>query len=182
MTLSELHRKDVIQLKTGENLGRVDDLVFSGETAAVERLILRGGVGRIQIHGVPDYNYAEVTLAPTGKIQCSLVRIDPFPYGAKAEDETEEPVPDEQFNPQVWFKMQGQTVLEDIIADLSSRGHTSLEIHEDGSITVQDEDGGNAFPAFSSFPSRVHWPQVLRALERAGYAADENGDTISVNW
>ena len=42
MTLSELHRKDVIQLKTGENLGRVDDLVFSGETAAVERLILRG--------------------------------------------------------------------------------------------------------------------------------------------
>ena len=35
MTLSELHRKDVIQLKTGENLGRVDDLVFSGETAAV---------------------------------------------------------------------------------------------------------------------------------------------------
>ena len=31
MTLSELHRKDVIQLKTGENLGRVDDLVFSGE-------------------------------------------------------------------------------------------------------------------------------------------------------
>ena len=42
MTLSELHRKDVIQLKTGENLGRVDDLVFSGETATVERLILRG--------------------------------------------------------------------------------------------------------------------------------------------
>ena len=29
MTLCELHAKDVIQLKTGENLGRVDDLVFS---------------------------------------------------------------------------------------------------------------------------------------------------------
>ena len=42
MTLCELHAKDVIQLKTGENLGRVDDLVFSEKTAGIEKLILHG--------------------------------------------------------------------------------------------------------------------------------------------
>lgn len=42
MTLYELSRKDVILVRTGENLGRVDDLVFDPDTACVGRLILRG--------------------------------------------------------------------------------------------------------------------------------------------
>lgn len=42
MTLYELSQKDVIRLQTGENLGRVDDLVFETDSAKIERLILRG--------------------------------------------------------------------------------------------------------------------------------------------
>lgn len=42
MTLYELSRKDVIQVQTGENLGRVDDLVLEEEDARISRLILRG--------------------------------------------------------------------------------------------------------------------------------------------
>lgn len=42
MTLYELSRKDVIQAQTGENLGRVDDLVLEEDGARVSRLILRG--------------------------------------------------------------------------------------------------------------------------------------------
>lgn len=42
MNLEELRRKDVIQLSTGENLGRVDDISFNGATAAVLGLILHG--------------------------------------------------------------------------------------------------------------------------------------------
>lgn len=37
MTLRDLSNKDVIQLKTGENLGRIDDIVFDerGGAAAI---------------------------------------------------------------------------------------------------------------------------------------------------
>lgn len=42
MTLYELSRKDVIQAQTGENLGRVDDLVLEEDGARVSRLVLRG--------------------------------------------------------------------------------------------------------------------------------------------
>lgn len=42
MTLYELRKKDVIQMQTGENLGRVDDVVFETESACIRRLILRG--------------------------------------------------------------------------------------------------------------------------------------------
>lgn len=42
MTLEELHHKDVIQTRTGANLGRADDLAFSPETGRIEGLILHG--------------------------------------------------------------------------------------------------------------------------------------------
>ena len=42
MTLEELHHNDVIQARTGANLGRADDLAFSPETGRIEGLILHG--------------------------------------------------------------------------------------------------------------------------------------------
>lgn len=42
MTLHELSEKDVVQTKTGENLGRVDDVVFDPETAQLRSVILHG--------------------------------------------------------------------------------------------------------------------------------------------
>ena len=42
LRLQELHRKDVIQQKTGENLGCIDDIVFSQDTAKIESVVLYG--------------------------------------------------------------------------------------------------------------------------------------------
>ena len=42
MTLSELCKKDVIQVPLGANLGRADDLRFDPQTAAFEGLVLLG--------------------------------------------------------------------------------------------------------------------------------------------
>ena len=42
MTLEELRRKDVIQVVSGENLGRVDDVAFDAAAGTVQALILHG--------------------------------------------------------------------------------------------------------------------------------------------
>lgn len=42
MTLEELRRKDVIQVVSGDNLGRVDDVAFDAATGTVQALILHG--------------------------------------------------------------------------------------------------------------------------------------------
>ena len=49
MTLTELKKKDVVQIKTGVNLGRADDLKFDGEEARLEGLIL---FGRAKLFGL----------------------------------------------------------------------------------------------------------------------------------
>lgn len=42
MTLRELNEKDVIQAKSGENLGRIDDIEFDTDTAQIKAVILHG--------------------------------------------------------------------------------------------------------------------------------------------
>ena len=49
MTLTELRKKDVIQVQTGVNLGRADDLRLNEQTAQVEGIIL---FGRARLFGL----------------------------------------------------------------------------------------------------------------------------------
>lgn len=49
MTLTELRKKDVIQMQTGVNLGRADDLRLNEQTAQVEGIIL---FGRARLFGL----------------------------------------------------------------------------------------------------------------------------------
>ena len=43
MTLRDLSAKDVIQLKTGENLGRIDDVSLTSTAASCNRSFCAGG-------------------------------------------------------------------------------------------------------------------------------------------
>lgn len=52
MTLHDLSEKDVIQMKTGENLGRIDDLLFDENSASLQSVILHG---RSHLFGLLGY-------------------------------------------------------------------------------------------------------------------------------
>ncbi|MEG1049583.1 MAG: YlmC/YmxH family sporulation protein [Oscillospiraceae bacterium] len=49
VSLSSLCQKDVISIITGQNIGRVDDLEFSQETARIESLVV---FGRLKLWGL----------------------------------------------------------------------------------------------------------------------------------
>lgn len=147
-----------------------------------ERLILEGGTGRIRIYGVPDFNYADVHLDAQANLQCSLVKIVPL---AKTDTDAGEdgqlPPNQQQVDPRIWYEVQGRKVLEGLISDLNSRGHSGLEIDGDGSIHIEDaeEDASAVLPGF---PEKVYWPQLVKVLEGEGYAAEVKEDTVAVTW
>lgn len=149
-----------------------------------ERLILAGGTGRIRIYGVPNYNFADVLLDSQANLQCSLVKIVPLTEsGTPARDAGQLPPNEQPVNPRVWFEVQGRQVLESLISDLNSRGHSGLEISEDGTIRIEnaegDMEGCNPLP---SFPEKVYWPQLVEVLEGEGYAAEVKEDAVAVTW
>lgn len=79
MTLHELNEKDVIQIKSGENLGRIDDMIFDENTAQIQSVVLRG---RGRLFGLLGYD--EDLVIPWEAIQTIgtdviMVNAEPLP-------------------------------------------------------------------------------------------------------
>lgn len=86
-------------------------------------------------------------------------------------------------NPRVWFETRGRAVLEALVTDLNSRGHSSLTVQE--TVRFCAGQGNEAEPAketFLDFPEKVYWPQLVKVLEEEGYAADARDADILVSW
>lgn len=150
-----------------------------------ERIVAKGGVGRIRLHGAADYNYAEITMDQDAKISFQLLKMVPF--GAEENtDSSEQPVPApkkvREVDPQVWYEQKGKTVLTNLIADLNCRGYSSLTILEDGNISIKQADKEMKKPAFESVPERTYWPRLVKVFEQNGIAADATAQGLVLTW
>ena len=144
------------------------------------RFAVEGGTARIRVYGIPDFDYADVKLDQKANLDCSLVKLSPLMSGSPdAQPPNRQPV-----NPRIWFETRGRAVLEALVTDLNSRGHSSLTVQENGEIFVQTKENETepAKEAFLDFPEKVYWPQLVKVLESEGYAADARDADILVSW
>lgn len=149
-------------------------------TDTPSRFALEGGTARIRVYGIPEYDYADVELDRKANLGCSLVKISPLMPGVQ-----EALPPNRQpLNPRVWFETRGRAVLEALVTDLNSRGHSSLTVLENGDVFVQTTENKKepAKETFLDFPEKVYWPQLVKVLEEEGYAADARDADILVSW
>lgn len=144
-------------------------------------LAIQGGIGRIRIYGVEDYEYADVELDRQGNLSCSLVRRMADQQSPDGETPSSSGV---TLDPRIWYEQQGRQTLEMLIADLDSRGYKHLNLNEDGSIctALDGADEETVQSSFSSFPPKVYWPQLVKVLEQEGLAATVQTDCVSVAW
>ena len=148
-----------------------------------EKIVAKGGTGRIQLYGVPDFNYADVSFDQKADISCSLLKIVPMAEVQQASGE-KKTIPQQQtpVDPQIWYEKQGRSVLESLIADLHSRGHHSLTIRENGEIAIQQADSEITRPAFENVPEKTYWPRLVKVFEREGMAADITENGVVLSW
>lgn len=141
--------------------------------------VTSGGTGRIRIYGVPDYDYADICLDQTAKIDVTLLNLSPLGGGDPESKPGKQPL-----SPQAWFETQGKETLENMVMELNSRGHNALYLKEDGSICVQKEDDGADAPqgTFQTFPEKVYWPSLVEVLRQNGLAATAMEHCIQVAW
>lgn len=149
-----------------------------------ERVVTRGGTERIRLHGVEDYNYAEISLDQNAEISCQLLKFVPFAPENTAPGEKPEQalLKPRETDPQVWYEKKGKAVLTNLIADLNSRGHSTLTIQEDGSIMIQQAGKETKRSAFEAMPERVYWPRLVKVFEREGIASDITAKGLVLSW
>lgn len=149
------------------------------------RFVCKGGTGRIRVFGVDEYEYADIRIDRRGNLSCSLiksVRLDQEGAGGTGNDKQKTPPNKQPVDPRVWYETQGRAVLERLVADLNSRGHSSLTLLENGDISIQEDKKDVTVEHFSVFPEKVYWPGLIRVLQGDGLAADATTQGIQITW
>ncbi len=146
------------------------------------RLICKGGTGRIRVHNIPNYEFADVRVDRQGGITCSLVNTVPLDQEDDSEKDTKRPPNKQPVDPRVWYETQGREVLERVVADLNSRGHSRLTLAENGDICIKEDKKDVAVERFSVFPEKVHWPGLVHVLQGDGLAADMKAQGVEITW
>lgn len=142
-------------------------------------LICEGGVGRIRLYGVPEYDHGDIHIDRFANIKCDLVKIVPLLQKNENEEvhEKEEPV-----DPQIWFELQGRKILEEVIADLDSKGHNCLLIREDGNICVTQDKEETVIGNLPGFPAKVYWERLARVFESNGLNMESTIKGAQISW
>ena len=148
-------------------------------------LALDGGTGRIQIYGVPEFNYADVTIDRSANIRCDLVKV--VQLGAAtlaAATPAPAAVPPNALviDPQAWYELQGRKVLETVQADLSARGYSALTLDDDGNILVQQGDQLVKKGQLPDYPGQQMLPKLVQVFERYGLAVKALGKGLVLSW
>jgi hypothetical protein len=116
-------------------------------------------------------------------INCSMMRIVPLAELHPDSVETAQiPQPHQPVDPQVWYEVQGRKILEELVTDLNSRGHSSLTIKDNGDICILQGDALKPQTAFENLPDKVYWPRLTKVFEREGLAAKVTDDSIVLSW
>ena len=80
------------------------------------------------------------------------------------------------------MRNNGRTVMETLIADLNSRGHSKLTLKENGDICIQQGEELVPQEHLSNFPAKVYWPRLVEVFESNGLAAETTAQGIQVSW
>lgn len=159
------------------------DVTWEWTEKQPEKLAVCGGVGRIRVFGVADFDHADVTVDSQANISCAMVKIVPLSMaGGNGSPDGKQPPNRQPLDPQIWYEAQGRAVLETVMADLNSRGHKSVTLHDNGDICIMKDKDEVSEEHLSNFPEKVYWPRLVQVFERNGLAAEITAKGIQVSW
>ena len=143
-------------------------------------LIRTNGTGRIRLYNVDDFDHADITFGKDAAIRCDLLRIVPLSKTETGADDPNNIPPNKQpIDPRIWYENSGRTVLEALVADLNSRGHSKLTLRENGDICIQQGEELVPQEHLSNFPAKVYWPRLVEVFESNGLSAETTAPTSS---
>ncbi len=146
-------------------------------------LITEGGTGRIRLFGCSDFDHADVKLSTNADIHFDMMHVVPMEESQKKASLGETVPPSKQpVDPQIWYEMQARSTLESLVADLSSRGHSSLMVSENGEISVEQDQEQVITEHLPNFPAIHYWPRLVQVLAGEGLTAEVEDRKIIVSW
>ena len=122
--------------------------------------ISKGCTKRIKLYHCDPFNFGEVTLSATGKLEIALVQMVPLAEAElqphNDEDLEEQDILDRSDVKQ-WYTQKGIALLSALIDELNVQGHKRLTIKENGDVFVTASGKQQPVDTIPDFPPRPAW-------------------------
>ena len=160
------------------------DAAWEWETGDPEALVSSGGTGRIKVYNVPDFNCADVTVNSKAELSFKMIKVVPMNHAEPTEsgENTAKRSSNDPVDPRIWYERKARVVLDSLIADLGSRGYSSLSIMDNGDVVIHQEDRTIKKAKLEAMPDRLSWERLSKVLQGEGLAADITEDALNVSW
>ena len=142
----------------------------------VKRKLIIKGVG---------FNFGEVTLSATGKLEIALVQMVPLAEAElqphNDEDLEEQDILDRSDVKQ-WYTQKGIALLSALIDELNVQGHKRLTIKENGDVFVTASGKQQPVDTIPDSPPRPAWEDLCVLAREDDIAAEVCNQELTVSW
>lgn len=147
--------------------------------------ISKGCTKRIKLYRCDPFNFGEVTLSATGKLEIALVQMVPLAEAElqphNDEDLEEQDILDRSDVKQ-WYTQKGIALLSALIDELNVQGHKRLTIKENGDVFVTASGKQQPVDTIPDFPPRSAWEDLCVLAREDDIAAEVCNQELTVSW
>lgn len=147
--------------------------------------INRGCTKRIKLYHCDPFNFGEVTLSASGKLEIALIQLVPLAEAEvqpKSDEDLEEKDILSRSDVKQWYTETGIALLSVLIDELNVQGHKRLVIHENGDVLVTVEGKEQAVDTIPDFPPRPAWDDLCVLAREDDISAEVRGQELAVSW
>ena len=147
--------------------------------------INRGCTKRIKLYHCDPFNFGEVTLSASGKLEIALIQLVPLAEAEvqpKSDEDLEEKDILSRNDVKRWYTETGIALLSVLIDELNVQGHKRLVIHENGDVLVTVEGKEQAVDTIPDFPPRPAWDDLCVLAREDDISAEVRGQELAVSW
>lgn len=147
--------------------------------------ISKGCTKRIKLYHCDPFNFGEVTLSATGKLEIVLIQMVPLAEAElqphNDEDLEEQDILDRSDVKQ-WYTQKGIALLSALIDELNVQGHKRLTIKENGDVFVTASGKQQPVDTIPDFPPRPAWEDLCVLAREDDIAAEVCNQELTVSW
>lgn len=147
--------------------------------------ITKGCTRKIKLNNCDPFNFAEVTLTPSGKLSIALIQMVPLAE-ATTEVESDSDLSDEDIldrsDVKKWYTTRGEKILCELIDELNVQGHKRLVIHENGDVFVYAGDQKETVDTIPDFPPKPAWDDLCVLAREDEINVEVRGQELNVSW
>ena len=132
---------------------------------------------QIKTENTGEFNMADVSFLPSGEINFKMLKVVDF-----KEKESKEPDKLSEEDVKAWYDACAFGIINDTINEICSQGYKYMEIEEDGSIYIKEQNEKVQCNKIDNMVEKNLWNDLVKCLKKDDIKANILSNKLVLSW